>query len=71
MNTGSKTAIITGGARGIGNIIAMHLLKQSYNVVISCRNQGELDKAIDGMKDISANCLGVTADITNPEHVNI
>ncbi|MDO9176255.1 MAG: SDR family NAD(P)-dependent oxidoreductase, partial [Actinomycetota bacterium] len=40
-----KTALVTGGSRGIGAMIARGLLDAGASVVISARKQNELDEA--------------------------
>src|SRR4051794_38774702 len=40
-----KTALVTGGSRGIGLAIASALVASGANVVISGRNQSHLDEA--------------------------
>jgi 3-oxoacyl-[acyl-carrier protein] reductase len=42
-----KTAIITGGSKGIGYAIAESLVKAGANVFICARHKGELDAAIE------------------------
>ena len=40
-----KVAVVTGGSRGIGAMIARGLLDAGASVVISARKQNELDEA--------------------------
>lgn len=41
----NKTAVVTGGSKGIGFAIAEALLKQGYQVLICGRNKADLNKA--------------------------
>ncbi len=43
-----KTAIVTGGSRGIGFEIAKALLEKDYNLVISARNRNDALEALAG-----------------------
>lgn len=51
----NKTAIITGGATGIGFATAKILAAEKYNVVIACRNIENLKQAKKEIKEIDPN----------------
>jgi len=62
----NKTAIITGGAGGIGSAAAKKLLQRDYFVVLCGRNPDSLQRAaadLDGSSDI----LCVPADVADPQ----
>src|SRR5215472_2591772 len=46
MSFDSKTAIITGGTKGIGRAITECLLREGISVCIAARKQAEIDKTI-------------------------
>ena len=46
MNLEGKTAIVTGGTRGIGRAIAESLLREGLSVCIAARNHDEIEKAL-------------------------
>lgn len=50
-----KSAIVTGGSRGIGKAIARSLISEGVNVVISARNRVELDATAEELR-IGAGC---------------
>ena len=66
-----KTALITGGSRGIGRAIALALGK-NFHVIVGFANSE--DKANDVVKEIVAaggSASAVQIDISNPEYVHI
>jgi 3-oxoacyl-[acyl-carrier protein] reductase len=60
-NITGKTALITGGSKGIGYGIAESLLKEGLNVAITGRNKADLDKATKELSKFGK-VLGITAD---------
>lgn len=50
MDINNKTALITGGTKGIGKAIAENLLKQGVNVCITGRSKGSIDSAVSELK---------------------
>ena len=70
MNLKSKTAIVTGGTKGIGRGIAEALIREGVAVCISSRHQDEIDKAVselNGSKEGSA--IGLVCDVRRHEQV--
>lgn len=63
-----KTAVVTGGTRGIGRAIAARLLAEGARVAICGRRQKSVDEALASLtpKD---RVLGVTADVSKLEEV--
>lgn len=63
-----KTALITGGTKGIGFGIAESMLKEGMNVLITGRTQESIDQAIKELNTIeSGEPLAVIADVRDPE----
>ncbi len=58
-----KTAIVTGGARGIGLGCSQALAKRGARVVIVDLDQGACDAAVS---EVSPDSFGLAADVTNP-----
>jgi NAD(P)-dependent dehydrogenase (short-subunit alcohol dehydrogenase family) len=67
MTQNNKVAIITGGNSGIGYGIAESLLKEGYKVAITSRSQKRADEAIEKLKAIGGEILGIEADVRNFE----
>jgi NAD(P)-dependent dehydrogenase (short-subunit alcohol dehydrogenase family) len=58
-----KTALITGGSRGLGLQLAEALGEQGAKLVISSRKQHELDEAIEHLKQRGINAIAIAADL--------
>lgn len=65
-----KTAVITGGGRGIGAATAEKFLEEGANVVVVDVNQEDLDHVINEASEHKSRILGVKADITNKEDID-
>lgn len=59
-----KTAIVTGGGRGIGEMLATGLVEAGVTVWISSRKQGDLDEVAKRLGD---RCIPFAADLSDPE----
>ncbi len=66
----NKVAIITGGAGGIGQCIALEYARAGANVVVASRNQKNLDKVAAEIKALGRESLAVATDVTVPEQVD-
>lgn len=62
----NKTAVVTGGSRGIGRMIAAGLLDAGCRVIVSARKEPELRTAAAELADRGA-CEAVVADLSDPE----
>jgi len=60
MNLKGKTAIVTGGTRGIGRAIAEALLREGLSVCISARKQDEVEMAVD---ELGRPTVGFVCDV--------
>jgi gluconate 5-dehydrogenase len=58
-----KTALITGGSRGLGLQLAEALGEQGAKLVISSRKQHELDEAIENLKQRGIDAIAIAADL--------
>ncbi|HZU59632.1 MAG TPA: SDR family oxidoreductase [Solirubrobacteraceae bacterium] len=61
-----KTALVTGGSRGIGLMIARGLLLAGARVLISSRKAEDLARAADELAKVG-DCQAIPADISTPE----
>ena len=60
-----KTAIVTGGCRGIGLAATEIFLEQGWRVAMVDRDTEELHRVADGMENV----LAVEADVSDPDQV--
>ena len=67
-----KTAIVSGGSKGIGKAIALKYAEAGANVVICSRKKDNLDSAVAEAKSSGLNIVGIecnTGDIKSIQHV--
>ncbi len=62
-----KIALITGSSRGIGQHIALKLSKQNYVVVITGRNQADIDSTCARINKAGGEAHAFTGDLTTEE----
>jgi 3-oxoacyl-[acyl-carrier protein] reductase len=66
----NRTAIVTGGTRGIGLAIARALVAAGVNVSISARHEDEIETvAAELSKFGSGRCVGFVCDVRDEAHV--
>ncbi len=72
MDLKGKTAIVTGGTKGIGRAIAESLVRSGVNVSISARNQIEIDRAVAELNAVgTGRAAGFICDVRNDTQVKI
>jgi NAD(P)-dependent dehydrogenase (short-subunit alcohol dehydrogenase family) len=59
-----KTALVTGGSRGLGLQIAQALGEQGAKIVLSSRKQADLDEAVALLKQRGIEATAVAADVS-------
>ena len=64
-----KTAIVTGGTRGIGFAIARTYLENGANVAIAGSRQESVEKALAKLTDYEGRVMGIWPDLCDPEAV--
>ena len=65
-----KTALVTGGGRGIGRAIALAFARFGANVVIASRKPENLQPAVAEISALGVECLAVPTNIREPEQVD-
>jgi NAD(P)-dependent dehydrogenase (short-subunit alcohol dehydrogenase family) len=61
-----KTALITGGSRGIGLMIARGLVEAGARVIVSARKAEQLQRAAAELAAVG-DCVAIPADVSSPE----
>lgn len=66
----NKTAIITGGGRGLGKQIAMALGEAGANIVIASRNLPLCKEACEDLQSMGVNAVAFECDITDESAID-
>lgn len=69
-NLTGKTALVTGGGRGLGEQIAEGFAEAGANVVVCSRKEENCKEVSEKLEKIGAQSLALKCDITNPEDIN-
>lgn len=64
-----KTALITGGSRGLGLQMAEALGEQGATLVLSSRKQSDLDEAVAHLKQRGITATAIAADLSVEAHI--
>ena len=64
-----KTALVTGGAKGIGRMITDHLLQAGCRVIISSRSEGDCNKTAEELS-VHGSCLAMPADLSSLDSIS-
>lgn len=65
-----KTALVTGGSKGIGYGIAEALAREGCNLIICARHLEELEKAAEKLRKHDSRVVIVAADLTQPKDLD-
>lgn len=70
MNLTGKTALVTGGSRGIGRSIALALAKEGANVIINYTSNDEsAQRVVEEIEGFNVKALAIKANISKAEEV--
>lgn len=64
-----RSALVTGGSRGIGRAVALALAGQGMNVTICGRTQDSLDATADEIRELGVTCRAVRTDVSRAEEL--
>lgn len=68
LNLKGKTAVVTGGSRGIGKAIAMKLAALGANIVINYNsNSASVDQVIKDIEELGVNAVKIQGDVSKFE----
>jgi len=68
-NLENKTAYVTGGARGIGKVVALGLARSGADVAIVDVDIETAASVVDEIKSLGRRSLAISCDVTNPQEV--
>lgn len=60
-----RTALVTGGGRGLGRAIAGHLARAGAHVALVARTRGQLEEAAAAIESDGGRALAIVADVTD------
>ena len=69
MRLAGKTAIITGGGRGIGRAIALGFAAEGANVVLAARTRTQIEMVAQEIQTCGGTCLPIVCDVANEQLV--
>ena len=64
-----RTAIVSGGSKGIGRATAELLARDGVNVAIAARGKEAIDEAIDAIRSDGGSAVGIVADMRDADDV--
>jgi 3-oxoacyl-[acyl-carrier protein] reductase len=68
IDLGGKSALVTGGSRGIGRAIVLRLAQQGADVCLSYRGNADASReAVDAVESIGRRAIAVQGDVSQPE----
>ena len=65
------TALVTGGGRGIGRAIALHLAQNGANVAVSARTKSQIESVAEEIKNVGSTSLAIIADATEEKSAKL
>jgi NAD(P)-dependent dehydrogenase (short-subunit alcohol dehydrogenase family) len=65
-----KTVLVTGGARGLGLVLARELIREGARIAICARDEAELERARLDLVGRGGDVLAVPCDVTEQAQVN-
>lgn len=69
MTLARRTAVITGGGRGIGAAVARTLCAAGATVIVAARTERQLASTVAALREAGGTAHAIPVDVTNPESV--
>ncbi|WP_045520918.1 SDR family oxidoreductase [Neobacillus niacini] len=69
-NLNGKTAIVTGGGRGLGEQVAYAFAEAGTNVVVCSRNIEACQEVSDRLEKLGVRSLALPCDVVNPDEIH-
>jgi NAD(P)-dependent dehydrogenase (short-subunit alcohol dehydrogenase family) len=67
-NGQSRVGLITGASKGLGLTLASFLAGQGYDLILTARSDGQLERAAEGLRDQGGTVKAVAGDVSDPAH---
>ena len=64
----NPTALITGGSRGLGRTVAEFLAAQKYDLILTSRNEDELETSARALRRHGGQVIALAGDVSDPGH---
>ena len=58
-----RTALVTGGSKGIGRQICLDFADAGVNVIVVARSQGPIDETVEAVRARGVKAIGISADL--------
>ena len=65
-----RTALVTGGSRGLGKHCALSLAREGVNVAICGRSRDTLDATADELRALGVEAVGIVADVSDTKQAD-
>jgi short-subunit dehydrogenase len=65
-----EVAVVTGGSRGLGRLIAEELSRQGCRIVVCARDRTELEETKQSLGALGAEVLAVVCDVQDPDDLH-
>lgn len=65
-----KTAVVTGGGRGIGRSVALGLAAEGMDLVLAARSDGEIEAVAGEIREAGGEALAAPTDVTDTDDVS-
>jgi NAD(P)-dependent dehydrogenase (short-subunit alcohol dehydrogenase family) len=62
-----QTALVTGSTRGLGRTMAAWLAREGANIIVTGREQADVDASVAGIREIGVEAWGFPADLSRIE----
>ncbi len=69
MELSGRRALVTGGGRGIGRAVALHLARTGVAVAVASRTRDEIDACAAELRALGVEAVALTADVARPDDV--
>jgi NAD(P)-dependent dehydrogenase (short-subunit alcohol dehydrogenase family) len=66
MTEANRVALVTGASRGLGEVIARVLAERGHDLVIGARDEPELNRARDRVRQYGRRVVAIAGDVTDP-----